>query len=187
MTKFNNDVAKALTALRSGNAYDDGKLKAKIKSIDTRAKNLDVDIHAAGVAALHVAMSNGNTNLAADLCNALGQHTRSKTFAEWVEKHSDIVLTLKNGVWTAKLCPQDMRRTTEQLEDLAASALGKPFWIKPETGTRDFSLHASLAALVKRAAKIEGLTSAEQEALATVKVLVAKLEPAEEPLNKIDA
>lgn len=190
MTNTTLDVAavtKTLAALRTGNAYDQNKLADKIKSIGTRAKNLDVDMHAAGVAALHVCIMHKDATAAAKLCNALGQHTRSKTMAEWIEGHSDIVLTLKAGVWTAKLCPQDMRRTVEQLEDLAAKAIGKPFWIKPETGTRDFSLHASLAALIKRASKIEGLSSEEKEALATVKVLAAKLAPADEPLNKIDA
>jgi len=123
------------------------------KSISGRADNLDVDMHAAGIGALFCAMTYNDTSATAAVINSLGKHTRAKAFAEWVERFSNIILVLdkKTGLWAGKMLPAEDRKSADELAKALEAATAEPFWTPAEKSSRDFSLHAAIAALLKKA------------------------------------
>lgn len=178
---FNERVAEKIAGLRT---VDDVKVLAK--SIATRADNLDVDMHSAGCGALYCAMTYRDTSAAVAVINSLGRHTRAKAFAEWVEKYSNVMLVLdkKTGLWAGKLVPADMRLDDDKLAAELEVAKGDPFWTPAEKSSRDFSLHASLAILLKKGeqARSKGAMSPEEAvALAELAAIAEKVKPA--PVN----
>jgi len=189
---FEQRVTTVLAALRDGNSYSVSKISRLCISIATRAANLDVDMHAAGVAGLYAAIEHKDANGAAMLANSLGKHTRAKAFAEWVEGHSDILMTLdsKTGKWSAKLVPSEDRRERAVLVDLAITATASPFWTPPEKSSRDFSLAEALAMLMKRAETAKGkgkLSDADAAALVDIQSVLDKVAPAKPEAASADA
>jgi hypothetical protein len=182
---FNERVSSVLSGLMVSGKHDVAAVTKLAKSIGVRADNLDVDMHAAGVAALGCALDHaGNTSAVVAVINSLGKHTRAKAFAEWVEKHSNVLLTLdkKTGLWTGKIVDVAERHTNETLADLLIKAGAEPFWIVPEKSARDFSLHAALVMLLKKAEteqKKGGLSEAERLAVQDINALAEKVKPAE--------
>lgn len=162
---FEQRVSAVLNGLRDNGTYSVAKVIKLGGSIGTRAANLDVDMHSAGVAALGCAMDHNDTTAAVKIINSLGRHTRAKAFATWCEKYSDITLNLnkKTGLWTGKLLAKEDRRDAQKLAELLAEALADPFWSPPEKSSRDFSLALALAHLLKRAetAKAKGTLSGD--------------------------
>lgn len=180
MAKTFNERVLVLTAKLTTVAA----VTALAKSISIRAANLDVDMHAAGIGALHCALAHRDTSATAAVLNSLGKHTRAKAFAEWVEKYSNIVLVLdkKTGLWAGKFRDAAERMTDEELAVAMAAATDAPFWIVPEKSARDFSLHAALVMLLKKAEteqKKGGLSEAERMAVQDINVLAEKVKPAE--------
>lgn len=179
MTKtFEQRVSAKLATLKTVAAVT--KLAGSIK---TRADNLDVDMHSAGVGALFCAMTFKDTSATAAVINSLGKHTRAKAFAEWVEKHSNVLLVLdkKTGLWAGKMVPADERHDDETLAALLVDAQAQPFWTPEEKSSRDFSLHAALAMLLKKAetAKTKGaLSDNDKVALAELSAIAEKVKPA---------
>lgn len=160
-------------------------VKKLAKSIATRADNLDVDMHAAGLGGLKCAMTFRDTSAVAAVINSLGKHTRAKAFAEWVEKYSNVMLVLdkKTGQWAGKMVPEgDLRRSDEELAKLLEAAIDDPFWTPAEKSSRDFSLHVALAMLLKKAetAKGKGILSADDAvAIAEIAAIAEKVKPVE--------
>lgn len=163
-------------------------------SIKTRADNMDVDMHSAGLGALFCAMTFKDTSAVAAVINSLGKHTRAKAFAEWVEKFSNIVLVLdrKTGLWAGKMLPAEDRRDDAALAAAIVVATTEPFWSPPEKSSRDFSLHAALAMLLKKAEmqKAKGTLSDDDKlALIDLAAIADKVKPVEavEPAKSADA
>lgn len=174
---FNERVAVVIAGLTSVALVE--KLAA---SIATRSANLDVDIHACGIGALKCARSFRDTSATCAVINALGKAARAKAFAEWVEKHSNVILTInsKSGVWTGKFKDAELRMSDDELDEAIVAAIDAPFWIVPEKASRDFSLHAALAQLLKKAASAQtkgGLSEAERLAVADMVTLADKIKP----------
>lgn len=154
------------------------------KSIATRAANLDVDIHAAGIGAMHCALAHRNSAATVAVINALGKHTRAKSFAEWIEKHTNVVLTLdaKAGLWAGKFREAADRMNDEELAEQMAVAINAPFWIVPEKTATNFNLHAAIRQLLKKAEteqKKGGLSEAERMAVQDITTLADKIKPVE--------
>lgn len=188
---FNERVSSVLNGLLVSGRHDVAAVTKLAKSIKGRADNLDVDMHAAGVAGLGCALEHRNTSALVAVINALGKHTRAKAFASWVENHSNIVLTLdkKTGLWVGKIVPADERKDDETLKTLMAKALAEPFWSVEEKSATDFSLHAALRALLKKAetAKAKGtLSDDDKVALVTLADLTDKVKPAPVEAPKAD-
>jgi len=186
---FNERVAVIVSSLTT--VADVTKLA---KSIKGRAENLDVDMHSAGVGALYCAMTYNDTSATASVINALGKHTRAKAFAEWVERFSNIVLVLdkKTGLWAGKMLPAGERRDADKLAELLAEAQAEPFWTPAEKSSRDFSLHAALAMLLKKAEgeRTKGnLSDDDRLALVDLAAIADKVKPAAPaaPIAKVAA
>jgi len=176
---FNDRVALVAAKLTTVSA-----VTTLAKSIATRAGNLDVDMHAAGLGALHCALAHRDTSATAAVINSLGKHTRAKAFAEWIETHSNIVLVLdkKTGLWAGKFVDAADRHSDETLADLLIKAGAEPFWVVPEKSARDFNLHAAIAMLIRKAEteqKKGGLSEAERIAVQDLNALAEKVKPAE--------
>ncbi|AXN53723.1 hypothetical protein SPS_12 [Sphingomonas phage Scott] len=156
------------------------------KSIKGRAENLDVDMHAAGIGALFCAMTHKDTSATVAVINSLGKHTRAKAFAEWVERFSNIVLVLdkKTDLWAGKMLPAADRRDDPALAKLLEAATAEPFWTPAEKSSRDFSLHAALAMLLKKAEgeRTKGnLSDDDRVALVELAAIADKVKPVAAP------
>jgi septal ring factor EnvC (AmiA/AmiB activator) len=64
------------------------QIDAKIKSIKTRGKNIDKDIHETGVAIMRHAMAHGDYSAANRLVAALPKSGRTKAFIKWFSDHT---------------------------------------------------------------------------------------------------
>jgi len=179
MTKtFEQSVSAKLATLKTVAAVT--KLASSIK---TRAGNLDIDMHSAGVGALFCAMTFNDTSATAAVINSLGKHTRAKAFATWVERFSNIVLVIdkKTGLWAGKMVPAADRKDADALAALLVEAQAEPFWTPEEKSSRDFSLHAALAMLLKKAESAKGkgaLSDDDKVALAELAAIADKVKPA---------
>lgn len=64
------------------------QIDAKIKSIKTRGKNIDKDIHETGVAIMQHAMAHGDYTRANRLVDVLPKSGRTKAFIKWFSDHT---------------------------------------------------------------------------------------------------
>ncbi|WP_221795906.1 hypothetical protein [Aquisediminimonas sediminicola] len=181
MTKltFKQSVSAKLLTLQTDGKYVVSKSVALSKSIGTRAGNLDIDMHANGIAAIHTSVQNGDTSSAKALVNNLGKHTRAKALVAWFETHSNIRLVFdkKLDIYNAKLCPADDRLEDQAILDGLLSC--EPFWSVPEVAKKDFddvALALAVARLIKQASDTTAhLSDASKAALADLKVLAVKV------------
>lgn len=190
MAKASKDFAALVNAklatLRDGNVVSNDKHKALTRSIAGRSATLDVDIHSAAVAALHIMIQHGDASGVERCMMAVGKAVRAKTLAGWFERYSNAVLTFhkKDERWAAKLRPVDDRMDHDALEDVASKALTDPFWTKPEKGERNFfddtAMLKAVQAIIEKAGKETAQLSPEAQArILDLKVVVAKLAPAD--------
>jgi len=94
----------------------------KIKSIKTRGKNIDKDIHETGVAIMRHAMAHGDYTRANRLVDAMPKSGRTKAFIKWFSDHTPYNWNEKEK--TFKLPKnKDKRRGF-----LIAAAIKVPFW-----------------------------------------------------------
>lgn len=180
---FADAVTAKLADLRDGNTYSTGKLTKEAGLIGTAAAKMDVRYHAAAVAALGCVRDHNDTSGMRAVLNNVGRAVRAKALAEWLEKYSHVVCTLdkKTKAWTVKLLDAEDRYDYEGLNDLMVAALDDPFWTPEEKSARDFSLHAALAALLKKAenpkAK-ETMNDNDKEALVKLQAIAEAVKPA---------
>ena len=117
----------------------------KIKSIKTRGKNIDKDIHETGVAIMQHAMAHGDYSAANRLVDALPKSGRTKAFIKWFSDHTPYNWNEQEK--TFKLPKnKDKRR-----QFMIAEAKAVPFWeytVEKEPGEID--VDKVLANLFKR-------------------------------------
>ncbi|GEM_PF-1559569 len=175
------DFAKAqakLSTLKAGNGFDGAAISKLCASIKTRGNNLDIDIHAAAVAALGRVADHDDTSGAQALLNAMPRGSRAKTLAEWCLHFGNVVAVFdkRNGLWTCKLLPKDERKPIS-----LDAAFKRPFWdVEEKVQAGAFNLAALVAALIKKADKaVDEMSDTDRAALADLKVINAKFAPAE--------
>ena len=123
----------------------------KIKSIKTRGKNIDKDIHETGVAIMRHAMAHGDYTRANRLVDVLPKSGRTKAFIKWFSDHTPYKWNEQEK--TFKL-PKNKDNRRVFLIDEAEKV---PFWeytVEKEPGEID--VDKMLAALFKRVEKAEG-------------------------------
>jgi hypothetical protein len=155
-----------------------GLASKSIASIKGRGAALDIDIHATAVAAIYTSMDHKDANTACLLLNAMPKGSRAKTLALWFMHYSNIVVTAKDGVFSAKMMKED-HADYKASPDVVA-ALAKPFWsVEEKVDAAAFDTQAfakAVAALIKRAGNDNAnLDSAGKAALADLRVLAVKV------------
>jgi hypothetical protein len=141
------------------------QINAKIKSIKTRGKNIDKDIHMTGVAIMRHAMAHGDYSAANRLVDAMPKSGRTKAFIKWFSDHTPYNWNEKDKVFKLPR-NKDNRRAF-----LIDEANAVPFWeytIEKEPGEVD--VEKMLASLFKRVktAKEQGREVKGEETLAKV-------------------
>jgi hypothetical protein len=127
------------------------QIDSKIKSIKTRGKNIDKDIHETGVAIMRHAMAHGDYSAANRLVDAMPKSGRTKAFIKWFSDHTPYNWNEQEK--TFKL-PKNKDNRRVFLIDEAEKV---PFWeytVEKEPGEID--VDKMLAALFKRVEKAEG-------------------------------
>lgn len=176
---FNTLVENKLATLRDGNAISISAIIKLAKSIGTRGKAMDIDMHTCALAALESSDTHGDANSMALLLNSMPKGSRALTLAQWAEFYGNVRVSKdKQGKFTCKMVKAEDR----QVVDFKAAALN-PFWIKAETVTgafNDAALLKAVDALIKRAEKDTAELSADAKArIADLRVVSAKLTPVE--------
>ena len=176
---FSALVAVKLSSLMDGNAYSGDLIDKVSKSIKGRGVTLDVDMHAAAVAAIHVSMVDRDAGPAGRLINSLPKGTRAKALAEWFAAFSNVVLTYdkKAGIYLPKMVK--LGHADEKVAD-PVKAQSVPFWTPAETvkaGAFDDVMFAkAVASLIKRATHENAVLSpAAMAALLDLKVAAVKM------------
>lgn len=115
-----------------------------IKSIATRGKSLERDIHVAAVSCLMHADQHGDVTLAQKLVDAVPQLARKNALRDWFLAHGKFSYDMEGKVLT-----YNKKGVTLQ-ED----AINTPFWeFKPEPEYKPFDMQAAVLQLVARAEK----------------------------------
>jgi len=140
-------------------------INSKIKSIKTRGKNLDKDIHETGVAIMRHAAKHHDYSAANRLVDAMPKSGRTKAFIKWFSDHTPYNWNEKEK--TFKL-PKNKDKRRQFMIDEAEKV---PFWeytVEKEPGEVD--VDKMLAALFKRVEKAEndGREVKNKETLAKV-------------------
>ena len=141
------------------------QIDAKIKSIKTRGKSLDKDIHETGVAIMQHALQHHDYSAANRLVDAMPKSGRTKAFIKWFSDHTPYNWNEKEKVFTL---PKNKDKRRAFLIDEANAV---PFWeytVEKEPGEID--VDKMLAALFKRVEKAEneGREVKNKETLAKV-------------------
>ena len=113
-----------------------------IKSIATRGKTLERDIHVAAVSCLVHADKHGDVTLAQKLVEAVPSLVRKNALRDWFQAHGKFGYDLQ-----AKTFTFDKKGTT-----MIDEAIATPFWeFKQEAAYKGFDINAAVLQLVKRA------------------------------------
>lgn len=117
---------------------------AAIKSISTRGKTLERDIHVAAVSCLAHADKHGDITLAQKLVDAIPTLARKNALRDWFLAHGKFSYDMQNKALTFD------KKAKTQLE----ASIATPFWeFKPEAEYKPFNMEAAIVSLVKRAEK----------------------------------
>lgn len=115
-----------------------------IKSIATRGKTLERDIHIAAVSCLNHADLHGDITLAQKLVEAVPSLARKNALKDWFLAHGKFSYDMENKALT-----YNKKGVT-----LLQEAIETPFWVfKPEAEYKPFDINAAVAQLVQRAEK----------------------------------
>lgn len=177
---FDTAVAAKLATLRVGNAIDAGKTAKLTRSIATRGKAMDIDMHSCALAALELSDNHRDANAMKLLLNSMPRNSRATSLAAWAEHFGNVnVSKAKDGSYQVT-----MRKVEDcQPVDFKA-ATAKPFFDKPESAPQPFDLSAAVAALLKRAEKhVDAMSAEQKKALADLRVVGVKLTPVEDKAN----
>src|SRR5690625_422505 len=118
-----------------------------IKSIGTRAKKLDKDIHIVAVSCLHHADEHGDVTLMQELITSLGRSQRRNAVIAWA---------IAYGKFQANENGKNVEYNRANATDLEAAMNESPWEFKPEAPFRPFNMKAELTKLIKRAEKAAG-------------------------------
>ena len=141
------------------------QIDSKIKSIKTRGKNIDKDIHETGVAIMRHAMAHGDYSAANRLVDAMPKSARTKAFIKWFSDHTPYNWTEKEKCF--KL-PKDASKRRQFMIDEAKAV---PFWeYTVEKEPEALDIDKAIASLFKRyeKAKKEGREIQNVETLVKV-------------------
>jgi hypothetical protein len=120
----------------------------KIKSIKTRGKNIDKDIHETGVAIMQHAMAHGDYSAANRLVDALPKSGRTKAFIKWFSDHTPYNWNEQEK--TFKLPKNKDKRRQFMIEEAEAV----PFWeYTVEKEPEALDINKIIASLFKRVEK----------------------------------
>jgi hypothetical protein len=155
MAKATEKKAPAFKYIEGAKAID-----TAIKSIATRGKSLERDIHVAAVSCLMHADMHGDVTLAQKLVEAVPSLTRKNALRDWFQAHGKFGYDVQGKTLTF-----DKKGNT-----LLDAAIATPFWeFKQETAYNGFNIEAAVLQLVKRAEKAiekgEKVPAAKLEAL----------------------
>lgn len=149
---------------------DSDKLHKLLDSIKTTGAKLELDVHTAGVSAMHHCDQHGDTGFMARLIDVLPGFARRNALIAW-------------AIAFGKFKPTEDGKSVEfdkhSKTDLSA-AEKTPFWeFKPEPAFQPFDLQAELAKLLKRAEKSlkDERNSIDSDDLLAVRELAAKAKP----------
>lgn len=136
-----------------------------IKSIATRGKSLEKDIHVAAVSTLAHADAHGDITLANKLIDAVPQLARKNALRDWYIAHGKFSYDAVNKAMTFN------KKATTKL----AQAIATPFWeFKAEVAYVPFDMQAAVLQLVQRAERaIEKGDKVPTDKLTALKALVA--------------
>jgi len=126
------------------------QINKKIKSIKTRGKNIDKDIHETGVAIMQHAEEYHDYSAANRLVDAMPKSGRTRAFIKWFSDHTPYNWTEKEKCF--KL-PKD---ASKRRQFMIAEAKAVPFWeytVEKEPETLD--IDKIIASLFKRVEKAE--------------------------------
>ena len=144
-----------------------------IKSIATRGKKLDQDIHCTAVSVLDHVRQHGDTTVCVSLIDAMPRSGRRKALIHWVNSFAPIdVRQDKAGKVTAKLKPV---RESDGSDFKIADAIDMPFWdFTPEKAVAPMTFERLISYVTKHAGDIEGVTDDEVAAMASALAAVAE-------------
>lgn len=145
-----------------------------IKSINTRGKSLQRDIHVAAVSCLNHADKHGDVTLAQKLVDAVPTLARKNALRDWFIAHGKFSYDATEKVLTFN------KKATTQLEQ----AIAVPFWeFKQEAAYVPFDIQAAILTLVKRAEKaINNGDNVDKKTLATLQSLTGTAKPSKDVL-----
>ena len=141
------------------------QINKKIKSIKTRGKSLDKDIHETGVAIMRHAQQHHDYTAANRLVDAMPKSGRTKAFIKWFSDHTPYNWNEKDKVFKLP------KNKDKQRAFLIDEANAVPFWeytVEKEPGEVD--VEKMLASLFKRVktAKEQGREVKGEETLAKI-------------------
>lgn len=136
-----------------------------IKSIATRGKSLDKDIHIAAVSTLMHADEHGDVTLAQRLVDAIPQSARKNALKDWFLAMGKFSYDTQNKTLIFN----------KQGVTMKDKAIATPFWaFKPEPEYKPFDINAAIAQLVTRANKaVNNGDDVDQTKLAALTALAA--------------
>ena len=128
---------------------DAGELSKAIKSISTRSKKLDTDLHSVAVSALHHAFAHGSTAPMLNLLDAVGKSQRKGALKNWFDKYGCFMV---KETGTVGIDPAKRNAGFKEAE-----AIKTPFWeLTPDTdGNTPLSSVDMVANLLKRLNKMK--------------------------------
>lgn len=130
---------KAMTLIEGATAID-----AAIKSIQTRGKSMDRDIHIAACSILNHVEKHGDYTKAIKLVNAMGQSARKNALKDWF-------LAFGKLSWNAETKDFTFNKNAVTM---LSEAIAMPFWdFKPEPEYKPFDFNASVQAILSKATK----------------------------------
>lgn len=113
-----------------------------IKSIASRGKTLERDIHVAAVSCLNHADKHGDVTLAQKLVDAVPSLVRKNALRDWFMAH---------GKFSYDMTEKTLKHNSKGKTQLQV-AIDTPFWeFKPEAEYKPLDLQAAILQLVKRA------------------------------------
>lgn len=145
-----------------------------IKSINTRGKSLQRDIHVAAVSCLNHADKHGDVTLAQKLVDAVPTLARKNALRDWFIAHGKFSYDATEKVLTFN------KKGTTQLEQ----AIAMPFWeFKQEAAYVPFDIQAAILTLVKRAEKaVNNGDNVDKKTLAALTALTGTAKPSKDVL-----
>jgi len=117
-------------------------IEAAIKSILTRGKKLDSDIHVAGVSCLNHIELHGDITLAVRLIDSMPKGSRVNALREWMNVHGKLRYNAETKEWSYA------KDKTTLLEEAIATSWTE---FKPETAYRPLDFETELTKLITKA------------------------------------
>lgn len=164
------------------------EINKAIESINRRGKQLDTDIHVAGVSVLKHVAEHGDTTLLDKLVGAMPKGSRKSAFCEWALAYGNVRMldrandADKLAIEQGRLFAKDKSKDFNEVEAIA----NKWYDFKPEADLlTTFDAAAMVASMMKRLAKAQkqGVeVTGQGEALKQLRALAQQLETQTEEL-----